>query len=200
MEEAIPGVGIFTEGSVVLIEGEYTDEERIKVDQIGHPPSETREVARQMCAHIDFLGTGAISKKEEKDFKYHEQVQANLCMVVISDLHLDHPKTMANFRKMLQGYVEVDFLPFVFILCGNFSSSPFVGGDPIKRYQGESELSTGYSVPHFAFNISYRRMLSLHRFLLSTGRSTSSIPVYLEVFSFRLCSWTFRSFQLSSLT
>jgi DNA polymerase epsilon subunit 2 len=46
MEDAIPGEGIFTEGSMVLVEGEYTDEERIRVFALGHPPSEPRESAR----------------------------------------------------------------------------------------------------------------------------------------------------------
>lgn len=137
MEEAVPGEGIFTEGSIILVEGEYTEEERIKVDALGHPPPESRSAGREICGHVDFLGTGGMSIKEEENLKFHEKSHPDLCMVVISDLHLDHPKTMANFKRMLQGYVEADFLPFAFILCGNFSSSPFVGPNPIKRYQGE---------------------------------------------------------------
>jgi DNA polymerase epsilon subunit 2 len=42
----MPGEGIFTEGAFVLIEGEYTEEERIRVFALGHPPSETRDTAR----------------------------------------------------------------------------------------------------------------------------------------------------------
>lgn len=144
MEEAIPGEGIFTEGSIILVEGEYTEEERIKVDALGHPPPESRLAGREICGHVDFLGTGGMSIKEEENLKFHEKSHPDLCMVVISDLHLDHPKTMANFKRMLQGYVEADFLPFAFILCGNFSSSPFVGPNPIKRYQGEHRTKQGF--------------------------------------------------------
>lgn len=41
-----PCEGLFTEGSMVLCEGIYTDEETLCVEAIGHPPSEKREVAR----------------------------------------------------------------------------------------------------------------------------------------------------------
>ncbi|KAN0061752.1 DNA-directed DNA polymerase epsilon, subunit B [Thecaphora frezii] len=135
LDEAIPGEGIFTEGAMILVEGEYTDEERIKAFALGHPPSETRSQARQLYAHVDTLGIGAISIKDEEAMRVHERMHDDLCFVVVSDLHLDHAKTMANFRLMLQGYVDAEFLPFAFVLCGNFSSSPWTGGDVLKRYQ-----------------------------------------------------------------
>lgn len=65
MEEAVPGEGLFTEGCMVLIEGEYTDEETVRVLAMGHPPSEKRDVARGIYGHIDFNGGGAMSLKEE---------------------------------------------------------------------------------------------------------------------------------------
>jgi DNA polymerase epsilon subunit 2 len=42
----VPGEGLFTEGCMVLIEGEYTVEETIRVLAMGHPPSEKRDIAR----------------------------------------------------------------------------------------------------------------------------------------------------------
>jgi len=44
----VPGEGLFTEGCMVLIEGEYTIEETIRVLAMGHPPSEKRDVSRQV--------------------------------------------------------------------------------------------------------------------------------------------------------
>jgi len=41
-----PGEGLFTENCLVLVEGEYTAEETIKVLAMGHPPSEKRDAAR----------------------------------------------------------------------------------------------------------------------------------------------------------
>jgi DNA polymerase epsilon subunit 2 len=42
----VPGEGMFTEGCMVLIEGEYTIEETVRVLAMGHPPSEKRDIAR----------------------------------------------------------------------------------------------------------------------------------------------------------
>jgi DNA polymerase epsilon subunit 2 len=42
----VPGEGMFTEGCMVLIEGEYTVEETVRVLAMGHPPSEKRDIAR----------------------------------------------------------------------------------------------------------------------------------------------------------
>lgn len=63
---------------MVLIEGEYTLDETIRVLAMGHPPSEKRDISRQvprgwfpvadvraLHGHVDFLGSGAISLKEE---------------------------------------------------------------------------------------------------------------------------------------
>lgn len=40
---------MFTEGCMVLIEGEYTVEETVRVLAMGHPPSEKRDIARCGC-------------------------------------------------------------------------------------------------------------------------------------------------------
>lgn len=50
---------------MVMIEGEYTIENTIRVLAMGHPPSEKREVARGLHGHVDFLGGGAMSQKDE---------------------------------------------------------------------------------------------------------------------------------------
>lgn len=65
LEEAVPGEGIFTEGCIILVEGIYKRNETLRVFAIGHPPSEVRADARAMYGHVDFLGTGAITIKEE---------------------------------------------------------------------------------------------------------------------------------------
>lgn len=45
-DDQVPGEGLFTEGCMVLIEGEYTVDETVRVLAMGHPPSEKRDVAR----------------------------------------------------------------------------------------------------------------------------------------------------------
>lgn len=143
LEDAIPGEGIFTEGSMILVEGEYTAEERIRAFAIGHPPSESRETAKMLCGGVDFNGLGSITTQEEKALRIHEQNHASLSFVFISELHLDDEKTLQNFGAMLQGYVDADFLPFCFVLCGSFvsnqrsatASTASAGKSIIERYQ-----------------------------------------------------------------
>lgn len=162
LANAIPGEGIFTEGSMILVEGEYTVDERIKVFAIGHPPSETRAQARMIHAHTDFLGPpqppviaksssratsttsagaapwrGAISVKDEVALQVHESNHSDLCFVIFSDLHLYHQKTMNAFATVLQGYVDADFIPFALVLCGNFASQQYSSADMVDKHKGK---------------------------------------------------------------
>lgn len=78
--------------------------------------------------------------------KVHEQSHSDLAFVFISDLHLDQPKTLSSFRSMLQGYLDADFIPFAFVLCGSFLENSKTGkGDLISRYQGELVLRPRYT-------------------------------------------------------
>ncbi|KAK0521797.1 DNA-directed DNA polymerase epsilon, subunit B [Tilletia horrida] len=135
LEEAIPGEGIFTEGCIALVEGEYTEQERIRVSALGHPPSESRTDAKRLCGHVDFLGTGAISLEDEAILRTHEQAHEDLNFVVISDVHLDQAKTLTNLRAMMQGYVDADFIPMAFVLCGDFCSTTVSGSEMVAKYQ-----------------------------------------------------------------
>ncbi|CED83236.1 epsilon dna polymerase [Phaffia rhodozyma] len=128
MDEATPGEGLFTEGCVVLVEGEYTDEERMRVIEMGHPPSEKRAVARSLYGHVDFLGVGATSQKDEDRFAPLIAANSHISFVIVSDLWLDHPKTFSNLRRMFEVYAGSTFRPLAFIFCGNFSSSSCIVG------------------------------------------------------------------------
>ncbi|TIB03809.1 hypothetical protein E3P77_01729 [Wallemia ichthyophaga] len=68
LSDAVPGEGLFTEGSFVLVDGVYellTDEPIFKTYGIGHPPSEKRSSSQDVHGHIDFLGLGGISLKDQ---------------------------------------------------------------------------------------------------------------------------------------
>ncbi|KAI9636514.1 DNA polymerase alpha/epsilon subunit B-domain-containing protein [Dioszegia hungarica] len=135
MVDAVPGEGLFTEGCMVMIEGEYTIEENVRVLAMGHPPSEKRDVARGLHGHVDFLGTGAVSLKEEA--KYLPTVSANsqVSFVILSDVWLDHPRTLPALRRMFEGYAgAAEFRPMAFVLCGNFSQGGWEGEGGLKRY------------------------------------------------------------------
>ncbi|KAL7421454.1 DNA-directed DNA polymerase epsilon, subunit B [Cryptotrichosporon argae] len=135
MEDAVPGEGLFTEGCMVLIEGEYTIDETVRVLAMGHPPSEKREVARALHGHIDFLGTGAVSLKEEEKYTPTVLANADVSFVVLSDVWLDHPRTFPALHKLFTGYAAaVEYRPMAFILCGNFCQGGWEGRDGVARY------------------------------------------------------------------
>lgn len=131
-----PCEGLFTEGSMVLCEGIYTDEETLCVEAIGHPPSEKREVARSVFGHIDFLGKGATTLVEEAKLETRLQRLYRPSFIVISDLWLDHPRTTLGLHKLLQTCLEQDWIPLLFVLCGNFTTRGIGqgSGDALVRY------------------------------------------------------------------
>ncbi|KEP55739.1 DNA polymerase epsilon subunit B [Rhizoctonia solani 123E] len=131
-----PCEGIFTEGSMVLCEGIYTDEETLSVEAIGHPPSEKREVARSIFGHVDFLGKGATTLVEETKLETRLQRLEKPSFVVISDLWLDHPRTTLGIHKLLQTCLEQEWIPLMFVLCGNFTTRGIGqgSGDALLRY------------------------------------------------------------------
>ncbi|WAQ90713.1 hypothetical protein PtA15_13A112 [Puccinia triticina] len=134
--------GLFTEGCLVLAEGEYQSNETFKVLEIGHPPSEQRAATRKLFANVDFSGAGPLSLAEETRLKKREQ-NSDSQFIVMSDVHLDNPNVLANLEQILQGYQDVliesnDAVrpPALWILCGNFSQKPFIfDGPTIGFYQ-----------------------------------------------------------------
>jgi len=128
--------GLFTEGCLVLVEGEYQSNETFKVLEIGHPPSEQRSATRKLFGNVDFSGAGPLSLTEEARLKKREQTSDSQ-FIVISDFHLDNPGVLVNFEQILQGYQDVLIEssnvvrpPALWILCGNFSQKPFTFDGP----------------------------------------------------------------------
>lgn len=113
--------------------------------------------ARAIYGHIDFLGKGATTVLEDV-VKLHllyrcqklisitqnrlaDQLSEHtqLTFFILSDLWLDHPRTMIGIRKLFHSCIESNWLPKVFIMCGDFSSKGVVKGSgrDIIQYQGQ---------------------------------------------------------------
>ncbi|GAA5874227.1 hypothetical protein JCM1840_000608 [Sporobolomyces johnsonii] len=138
LSDATPESGLFTEGSFVLVDGDYTHDSIFKVAEMGHPPSERRDEAMKIHGHHDFLGVGALSAAEEADLILAEQSPAHeTSFIILSDLHLDNPKILAALRKVLGVYNDMDekSIPRLFVLCGNFRARPWVAdGENMREY------------------------------------------------------------------
>ncbi|KAF8592440.1 epsilon DNA polymerase [Ramaria rubella] len=131
--------GFFTEGCFALVEGTYTDEEQLIVNAIGHPPCERRAETRDIYGHIDFLGKGATTVLEDNRLAEQLSEHTQLTFFVMSDLWLDHPRTLDGIHKLFHNCIENNWLPKVFIMCGNFSSRGVAKGNgrSIMRYQDD---------------------------------------------------------------
>ncbi|PIL37097.1 hypothetical protein GSI_00789 [Ganoderma sinense ZZ0214-1] len=137
-----PSEGLFTEGCFALVEGEYTEDATLLVIAIGHPPCESREAARSIFGHIDFLGRGATTLLEDKQFGGRVQLELpDLRFFVLSDVWLDRPDTLLGLRKMFDNCMENSFIPKVIVLCGNFTSVgiPQGNGREVRKYQDNFE-------------------------------------------------------------
>ncbi|KAJ7068371.1 DNA polymerase alpha/epsilon subunit B-domain-containing protein [Mycena amicta] len=133
-----PGDGLFTEGCFALVEGEYTEEGTLEIIAIGQPPCEPRETARSIYGHIDFLGKGATSLLEDSQLsvRVHRELP-DINFFFLSDVWLDHPKTLPGLQKMLQNCIDNRFIPKLIVLCGNFTSRSISHGQgrDAQRYQ-----------------------------------------------------------------
>jgi hypothetical protein len=122
-----------------------------------------RHNRRAIYGHIDFLGKGATTVLEDVSvcFSFHRALSSysdpptqskwatkiedfsDLTVFAISDVRLDNERTMKGLQKMFQSCVGGDFIPKVFILCGNFSSKNVTTDLEMDAYRG-------LSLPHLS--------------------------------------------------
>eukprot|EP00466_Bigelowiella_natans_P000272 jgi/Bigna1/33306/e_gw1.1.400.1 len=126
--------GLFTENCFVLVEGRLEDEVFI-VSSMSFPPAETRKQSLLMYPSMSSFG---INLKNTDRVRLEASVKNgemdDHTVVVLSDLWLDKPYILDNFRTLLEGFV--DSVPRLFVLMGNFTSRPLglKGGD-VKKLQ-----------------------------------------------------------------
>ena len=59
--------------------------------------------------------------------------------IIVSNLHLDSPALLRNFRSLLEGFLESGSIPAMFILMGNFCSKPF-GANRLDRDSYKAQM------------------------------------------------------------
>ncbi|KAM0752277.1 DNA polymerase epsilon, subunit B [Meredithblackwellia eburnea MCA 4105] len=138
LSEATPESGLFTEGSFVLVDGDYMANSTFKVNEMGHPPSEPRKDAMKIFGHHDFLGIGALTIEEQaRRLESERSARHQTSFVILSDVHLDNYKTIAALTSVLSAYEEMETAdqPSLFVLFGNFRSRPFLfDGESAREY------------------------------------------------------------------
>lgn len=63
---------------------------------------------------------------------------ADLAIIVISDVRLDDSRTLKGLRKLFERAVDADVIPKIVILCGSFTSSNVSNDVEMDTYRGES--------------------------------------------------------------
>lgn len=67
---------------------------------------------------------------------------SHVSFVILSDVWLDHPRTIPALRKLFEGYAQaVEYRPMCFVLCGNFTQKGWEGEGGLKRYTSESRAT-----------------------------------------------------------
>jgi len=137
LKEAKFQTGIITESSFVLAEGWY-DDDIFHVTALGFPPLEPAQVTKSYYGNVNFFTPGPLPcPKAHTKLKNAEGSEAGL-IVFLSDVFLDHEKTLEHLEEMLKGFDN--YPPACFVFCGRFCSAYGSSHLP-KLKQGLSDLS-----------------------------------------------------------
>lgn len=145
--------GLFTEGCLVLVEGEVTENGAFKAATLIQPPAEPRLTTLKTFPALDWLGSdlSAGTKVDpEKLLKIQllrsPQHRGDM-IVILSDVFLDQPETLRRLAIMFAGYADMG--PKAFVFLGNFCSTPLSArpGDMDKMrawFNGLADLIAKY--------------------------------------------------------
>ncbi|KAJ3423632.1 DNA polymerase epsilon subunit b [Anaeramoeba flamelloides] len=121
--------GIFTENSIVIAEGRCNNEDEFVVKTIGFPPPESREETikhleqdkRGLSLIDETLSEPWFLKLQEEEINDPDQQ-----MIIISEIWLDKDSVFEKLEKLFTGF-NIEEPPSIFLLIGNFFSTPFDG-------------------------------------------------------------------------
>jgi DNA polymerase epsilon subunit 2 len=107
LTDAVSAGGIISVGSFILVDGKYTDKNVFRVHTVAMPPSEKREISKQIFGHIDFLGAKEASLKGgivpvereyEKFLLKAERAAGSIRFIFAGELNLDNPRVATFFK------------------------------------------------------------------------------------------------------
>ena len=120
-------IGLFTEGCIVLAQGEVDNETNIfHVHSMAFPPAEERLTSLRAMASMDLTKVIGFAPQDSVRLQKLEHAAEDAMFVVLSDVHLDRPDVMVKLRRIFDGFREMP--PKLFIFIGNFMSRPLASG------------------------------------------------------------------------
>ena len=128
-----------TENTFVLAKGEMIDE-IFHVSEITLPPVP----ARSLCEGSVNMEGGPGDLTEETLTHLVGNPPSDATMAIVSGILLDDPQSIDKLNAMLSGFEEVDAIPSLYVLMGDFTSKKFnpFGGDSLRSFiKGFDSLS-----------------------------------------------------------
>ncbi|XP_063900914.1 DNA polymerase epsilon subunit 2-like isoform X2 [Zophobas morio] len=120
--EAKVTAGLFVENSMALVQGLYA-EGLLRVQVLGSPPTESKELSRDVLKSANFFGGTFVHDYFVMDELGKKEADNETAMIVcLSDVWLDKPEVLEKLNELLRGYEPL--LPEAFIFMGNFSRGP----------------------------------------------------------------------------
>ncbi|PIA36125.1 hypothetical protein AQUCO_03400201v1 [Aquilegia coerulea] len=116
--------GFYVENTIIVAEGEYLPSGIFQVSSCGFPPLEDRDESLALLAGLDFFGGGFLPSEEMLRLQELEKNAVKEMFIILSDIWLDHDETMEKLAAVLDGYEDVEVVPSLFVLMGNFCSRP----------------------------------------------------------------------------
>mmetsp|Transcript_21937 Transcript_21937/g.33831 ORF Transcript_21937/g.33831 Transcript_21937/m.33831 type:complete len:584 (-) Transcript_21937:125-1876(-) len=150
------GGGYFTEGMIVVAEGQFDATTSIfRIGRLGHPPPETR------IETIKALGGPRLSQFGNKAHILNNSLHATP-WIILSEPHLDSTATLPKFRRLIEGLLkpaaqraaQQQVSGPVLIICGDFTSiKAEAPAHAVRSVQARfAELATLLSSPEFDIN------------------------------------------------
>jgi DNA polymerase epsilon subunit 2 len=125
VSHAATSSGLYTENCIVVAEGEVRKDGVFEVRALGFPPAETREDTRNATNYADFFGAGRLRPSDIQRLTEEEAASTSDMFVVMSDVWLDKESTFTRLRAVFEGFDSLDVIPSMFVLMGDFTSTPF---------------------------------------------------------------------------
>lgn len=137
--------GVYTENSIVVVEGSLRHDGVFEAVAIGMPPVEPKMVTWETFEDVDFFGAGRLSKDDREGLKLREA--EDQIFVMLSDIFLEESATMAMLKTLFEGFNASEVPPKAFVFMGNFSRSKRPGDDmyTLKEHMGKlGKLMKGF--------------------------------------------------------
>lgn len=119
--------GVYTENSIVVVEGSLRHDGVFEAVAVGMPPIEPKAITLETFEDIDFFGAGRLGREERESLMLKEA--EDQIFVILSDVFLEEGATMTMLKMLFEGFDASEVPPKAFVLMGNFSRCKRPGDD-----------------------------------------------------------------------